>query len=56
MNRCIARYRCVRYYKITRAARTWRVRRARHLSFGRVADGMLESEFAGNLVECARPA
>jgi len=52
MNRCIACYRCVRYYKDYAGGTDLDVYGAAHnVYFGRTADGLLESEFAGNLVE-----
>lgn len=52
MNRCIACYRCVRFYRDYAGGRdldvfNWH----HHVYFGRQDDGVLESEFAGNLVE-----
>jgi NADH-quinone oxidoreductase subunit G len=52
MNRCIHCYRCVRFYRNYVGGRDfgafgWHD----HVYFGRFADGTLESEFAGNLVE-----
>ena len=52
MNRCIACYRCVRYYKDYAGGTDLGVYGiAANLYFGREADGVLESEFSGNLVE-----
>ena len=52
MNRCIACYRCVRYYKDYAGGRDLDVYGAAHnVYFGRPADGVLENEFSGNLVE-----
>ena len=52
MNRCIACYRCVRYYKDYAGGTDLGVYGAHdNLYFGREADGVLESEFAGNLTE-----
>ncbi len=52
MNRCIACYRCVRFYRDHAGGRDLDVLGAHdHVYFGRHADGALESEFAGNLVE-----
>jgi len=52
MNRCIACYRCVRYYKDYAGGSDLGVYGAHdNLYFGRVEDGTLESEFSGNLVE-----
>jgi NADH-quinone oxidoreductase subunit G len=52
MNRCIACYRCVRYYKDYAGGTDLGVYGAHeNVYFGRVADGNLESEFSGNLTE-----
>jgi NADH-quinone oxidoreductase subunit G len=52
MNRCIACYRCVRYYKDYAGGPDLGVFGAHdNVYFGRAQDGMLESEFAGNLTE-----
>ncbi len=52
MNRCIACYRCVRYYKDYAGGTDLGVfGTAANVYFGRETDGVLESEFAGNLVE-----
>lgn len=52
MNRCIACYRCVRYYKDYAGGTDLGVFGAHdNVYFGRVEDGTLESEFSGNLVE-----
>lgn len=52
MNRCIACYRCVRYYKDYAGGIDLGVYGAHdNVYFGRVEDGTLESEFSGNLVE-----
>ena len=52
MNRCIACYRCVRYYKDYAGGTDLDVFGAAHnVYFGRTADGVLENEFSGNLVE-----
>lgn len=52
MNRCIACYRCVRYYNDYADGSDLGVYGAHdNVYFGRVADGTLESEFSGNLVE-----
>jgi NADH-quinone oxidoreductase subunit G len=52
MNRCIACYRCVRYYKDYAGGEDLGVYGAHdNIYFGRVEDGTLESEFSGNLVE-----
>jgi len=52
MNRCIACYRCVRYYRDYAGGRDLDVFGAHDdVYFGRAEDGALESPFAGNLVE-----
>ena len=52
MNRCIACYRCVRYYKDYAGGEDLGVFGAHdNVYFGRVSDGQLESEFSGNLTE-----
>ncbi|XID75498.1 NADH-quinone oxidoreductase subunit NuoG [Alkanindiges sp. WGS2144] len=52
MNRCIACYRCVRYYKDYAGGTDLGVYgNASRVYFGRETDGVLESEFSGNLVE-----
>src|SRR3990167_4837950 len=52
MNRCIACYRCVRFYKDYAGGTDLGVFGAHdNVYFGRVEDGVLESEFSGNLVE-----
>ena len=52
MNRCIACYRCVRYYKDYAGGTDLGVYgSASNVYFGREKDGVLDSEFAGNLVE-----
>ncbi|MDX7920492.1 NADH-quinone oxidoreductase subunit NuoG [Aeromonas media] len=52
MNRCIACYRCVRYYKDYAGGEDLGVYGAHdNVYFGRVENGTLESEFSGNLVE-----
>ncbi len=52
MNRCIACYRCVRYYKDYAGGTDLGVfGSASNVYFGRETDGVLESEFSGNLVE-----
>jgi NADH-quinone oxidoreductase subunit G len=52
MNRCIQCYRCVRYYKDYAGGKDLDVFAAHnHVYFGRAQDGVLESEFSGNLVE-----
>lgn len=52
MNRCIACYRCVRYYQDYAGGDDLQVFASHnHVYFGRHADGTLENEFSGNLVE-----
>jgi NADH-quinone oxidoreductase subunit G len=52
MNRCIACYRCVRFYRDYAGGRDFDVFAAHNsVYFGRHADGLLENEFSGNLVE-----
>ncbi len=52
MNRCIACYRCVRFYNdYARANDLGVFASGNHVYFGRATDGTLESAFAGNLVE-----
>jgi NADH-quinone oxidoreductase subunit G len=52
MNRCIACYRCVRFYKDFAGGKDLDVFSAHdHVYFGRYEEGMLQSEFSGNLVE-----
>lgn len=52
MNRCIACYRCVRYYGDYAGGTDLGVFGAHdNVYFGRVEDGVLESEFSGNLTE-----
>jgi NADH-quinone oxidoreductase subunit G len=52
MNRCIQCYRCVRFYREYAGGRDFNVFGIRNLAyFGRYEDGVLESEFAGNLDE-----
>jgi NADH-quinone oxidoreductase subunit G len=52
MNRCIACYRCVRYYKDYAGGTDLDVYGLAHnVYFGRTTDGVLENEFSGNLVE-----
>lgn len=52
MNRCIQCYRCVRFYKDFAGGDDLDVFRAHdEIYFGRQEDGVLESEFSGNLVE-----
>ncbi|MCI0749446.1 MAG: NADH-quinone oxidoreductase subunit NuoG [Nevskiales bacterium] len=52
MNRCIACYRCVRYYRDYAGGKDLdQFGVAANVYFGRAEDGVLESEFSGNLVE-----
>ena len=52
MNRCIACYRCTRFYNDYARGRDFGVFASRnHVFFGRAGSGTLESPFAGNLVE-----
>lgn len=52
MNRCITCYRCVRYYRDYAGGDDLGVFGAHdNIYFGRFSDGVLESEFSGNLVE-----
>ncbi len=52
MNRCITCYRCVRYYRDYAGGTDLDAFGSRaRMFFGRKEDGVLESEFAGNLVE-----
>ena len=52
MNRCIQCYRCVRFYREYAGGRDFDVFGLRdQVYFGRQADGALENEFSGNLVE-----
>lgn len=52
MNRCITCYRCVRYYDDYAGGDDLAAFASRdRIYFGRAEDGMLENEFAGNLVE-----
>jgi NADH-quinone oxidoreductase subunit G len=52
MNRCIACYRCVRFYRDYAGGRDLDVFQwHNHVYFGRHSDGTLENEFSGNLVE-----
>lgn len=52
MNRCITCYRCVRFYRDFAGGDDLRdFGTAEHVYFGRDKDGILESEFSGNLVE-----
>ncbi|HEY7864089.1 MAG TPA: 2Fe-2S iron-sulfur cluster-binding protein, partial [Thermoanaerobaculia bacterium] len=50
MNRCITCYRCVRFYQDYAGGRDLEAQAAHNsVYFGRQRDGVLESEFAGNL-------
>lgn len=52
MNRCIQCYRCVRFYNDYAGGRDFSVFSCHdHVYFGRHKDGVLESEFSGNLIE-----
>jgi NADH-quinone oxidoreductase subunit G len=52
MNRCIQCYRCVRFYREYAGGNDFNVFGLRNIVyFGRECDGVLENEFAGNLVE-----
>lgn len=52
MNRCIQCYRCVRFYKDTAGGTDFDVFASKNrVYFGRQQDGVLQSEFSGNLVE-----
>jgi len=52
MNRCISCYRCTRFYNDYAGGTDLSAQGAHdHVYFGRQEDGVLESEFAGNLVE-----
>ncbi len=52
MNRCIQCYRCVRFYNDYAGGRDFGVFAAHdNVYFGRQEDGVLQSEFSGNLVE-----
>jgi NADH-quinone oxidoreductase subunit G len=52
MNRCIACYRCVRFYRDYAGGRDFDVFAThRDVYFGRHEDGVLENEFSGNLAE-----
>ncbi len=52
MNRCIACYRCTRFYRDYAGGRDFDVFAAHnHVYFGRHEDGILESDFSGNLAE-----
>lgn len=52
MNRCISCYRCVRFYQDYAGGKDLAAFACHnHIYFGRDSDGVLENEFAGNLVE-----
>jgi NADH-quinone oxidoreductase subunit G len=52
MNRCIQCYRCVRFYRDYSGGKDLNVFASRgNVYFGRAEDGVLESEFSGNLSE-----
>lgn len=52
MNRCITCYRCVRYYRdVAGGTDLSAFKSSGKVYFGRFAEGSLESEFSGNLVE-----
>jgi len=52
MNRCITCYRCVRFYNdYAGGTDLFAMASKNHVYFGRHANGTLESEFSGNLVE-----
>lgn len=52
MNRCIQCFRCVRFYRDLAGGRDFNVFGSRNrIYFGRLQDGVLESEFSGNLAE-----
>jgi NADH-quinone oxidoreductase subunit G len=52
LNRCIACYRCVRFYNDYAGGHDFGVfANAAHVYFGRAESGTLESEFSGNLIE-----
>ena len=52
MNRCIACYRCTRYYRDYAGGTDLAAMASHdHVYFGRHEEGVLQSEFAGNLVE-----
>ena len=52
MNRCIACYRCVRFYNDFAGGKDFNVFAIHNdVFFGRYDDGVLENEFSGNLVE-----
>jgi NADH-quinone oxidoreductase subunit G len=52
MNRCIQCYRCVRFYREYAGGSDFNAFKLRDIVyFGRTSEGVLENEFAGNLVE-----
>ncbi|VFP85738.1 NADH-quinone oxidoreductase subunit G [Buchnera aphidicola (Cinara pseudotaxifoliae)] len=52
MNRCITCYRCVRYYKNYSGGKDFGVYGSNNkIYFGRFTEGILESEYSGNLVD-----
>ncbi|CDZ16523.1 NADH-quinone oxidoreductase subunit G [Candidatus Johnevansia muelleri] len=52
MNRCISCYRCIRYYKDYAGGKDLGVfGMNNNIYFGRINDGMLESEFSGNITD-----
>lgn len=52
MNRCIQCFRCVRFYRDLAGGRDFNTFGSRNrVYFGRQSDGVLESEFSGNLAE-----
>lgn len=52
MNRCISCYRCIRYYKDYADGKDFGVYGCHdNIYFGRYKEGMLNSEFSGNLIE-----
>jgi NADH-quinone oxidoreductase subunit G len=52
MNRCIQCYRCLRFYRDYAGGRDFDAFASKNqVYFGRYEDGLLESEFSGNLVE-----
>ncbi|GGD60517.1 NADH-quinone oxidoreductase subunit NuoG [Lacimicrobium alkaliphilum] len=52
MNRCITCYRCVRFYRDYAGGEDLSAQASKnHVYFGRQTDGVLQSEFAGNLAE-----
>ncbi|MGI4816571.1 MAG: NADH-quinone oxidoreductase subunit NuoG [Janthinobacterium lividum] len=52
MNRCITCYRCVRYYRDYSGGKDFGVYGSNNkIYFGRFTEGMLESEYSGNLID-----